>query len=58
MRIISILMHVLIICALSFVFFTKGAPDRPADWAWRGLFLLLPLINLYVLFKVKKVKKS
>ena len=57
MRIIAILMHLFVIGLLSFVFFKDGAPDRTIDWAWRGLFLLLPVINLYVLFKVKNIKK-
>lgn len=54
MRIIAILMHIAVICVLSFVFFKGGAPDRAIDWAWRALFLILPFINLYVLFKNKK----
>ncbi len=58
MRIVAILMHIVVICVLSVVFFKAGAPDRSIDWAWRGLFLLLPFINLYVLFKVKKDKNN
>ncbi len=58
MRIIAILMHITVICVLSFVFFKDGAPDRGIDWAWRALFLLLPFINLYVLFKNKNIKKA
>ena len=57
MRIFAILMHIAVICVLSFVFFKGGAPDRAIDWVWRGLFLLLPFINLYVLFVNKKIKK-
>ena len=49
-------MHIFAICFLFFIFFKAGIPDRAIDWAWRGLFLALPLINMYVLFKVKKDK--
>jgi len=57
MRIIAILMHIAVICILSFVFFKGGAPDKATDWAWRGLFLFLPFINLYLLFANKKIEK-
>ena len=58
MRIIAMLMHIIVICALSFFFFKGGIPERAIDWAWRALFLFLPLINLYVLFKNKNIKKQ
>lgn len=58
MRIVAISMHIFVICLLSYVFFKAGAPEKNTDWAWRILFIALPLINLYILFKIKKVKKD
>ncbi len=58
MKIIAVVMHMVVICLLSYVFFKAGAPDKPIDWAWRVLFIALPLINLYILFKIRKVKKK
>jgi Mn2+/Fe2+ NRAMP family transporter len=57
MRIIAILMHIAVICVLSVIFFKGGAPERATDWAWRALFLLLPFVNLYILFKNKKAQR-
>jgi phosphoglycerol transferase MdoB-like AlkP superfamily enzyme len=58
MKIIAVVMHIVVICLLSYVFFKAGAPDKLIDWAWRVLFIALPLINLYILFKIRKVKKK
>jgi Mn2+/Fe2+ NRAMP family transporter len=58
MKIIAVVMHIVVICLLSYVFFKAGAPDKLIDWVWRVLFIALPLINLYILFKIKKVKKK
>jgi len=58
MKIVAILSHIFIIGFLAFIFFKAGAPERAIDWAWRILFILLPLINLYVLYKFKKVKMT
>jgi len=57
MRNLSMLMHLAIIIALCVFFIDEGAPEESSDWVWRGLFLLLPAINLFILFKFKKVKK-
>jgi len=56
MRIIAIGMHLFVIGLLSYIFFKDGSLDKVIDWAWRVLFLALPLINLYILFKFKKAK--
>ncbi len=58
MKIIAVVMHIVVICLLSYVFFKAGAPDKLIDGLWRVLFIALPLINLYILFKIKKVKKK
>ncbi len=57
MKTISIMMHIVVIIVLCFVFFKNGSPEQMSDWVWRGVFLLLPIINLYILFKFKNVKK-
>jgi hypothetical protein len=58
MKIIAILSHIFMIGFLALIFFRAGTPERAIDWVWRILFILLPLINLYVLFKLKKVKMT
>ena len=58
MRTIAILSHLFMIGLLTFVFFKTGLPEKTADWAWRIIFILLPVINLYILLKFKKEKRT